>query len=170
MQVQARWRWLLLVIPVACMAFFLADWRYEVARHSTPEKAQHLFAPTVGPFAKVHFGSRVVLFMPSAEDSGTVEAFLLEDTFWGWRVVSAGWDSGGMNSFTRDGSTFIWGTVDQSLRDVLYHRGHTTYHAHIAGRVWYMEVPFTEHVFYYKDWQVVLLDGSKIPWARWTTT
>ena len=52
----------MLTIPLLAVGIFAFDLAFQRAEHFTPEKAQHLVDPTVGPFEMVKSPRGIVLF------------------------------------------------------------------------------------------------------------
>ena len=84
MRRQSKWAWFI-GMPLLIIAAFFADWEYVYSTHSTPQKAQAAFDPSVGAFESVKFAKGVVLITPSAQPN-SFTAWYMRKNFWGWRV------------------------------------------------------------------------------------
>lgn len=166
---QRVYHWFVGIPLMAAMVFF-GYWGYEYATHSTPQKAQATYSPTVGPFKTVKFGKGVVLLTPSPQ-ANSFTAWYMTKNFWGWHVTGTSNAVIGLSpqnynvdfaSFSFDDETFVWGTYCTPIKEILYHHNGKTYVA-TNGLVWYMVLPFKQTVFPHDEWTLIRPDGKVVP-------
>jgi len=162
-------------IIVAVVISFFGYWASVYVPHSTPQKAQHLFDPTVGPFLTVPFAKGYVLFTLDQSGGDQFLAIYVKPTFWGWKIGRVGFSAMNLDSenhlvdFTTmvdDGKTIVWGACISEIKEIEFkHQGRvfTTF----PGRypVWYMILPFEIKVMYHSDllsWRVVMPNNTVV--------
>lgn len=159
-------------LPLIIILVGTAFWGYQFSTHSTPEKAQAKYDPTVGPFEKVKFANGVVLITPSNQSDSVIAWYMTKGLF-GWHVSSSSNASLDLapqvynvdfEPFVEDGQTFVWGTALNPIKEIVYHHKGKIYTSHPGTLdVWYMVLPFPESYFLYSKWTMVLPNGTTAP-------
>lgn len=151
---------------------YLIYWKCEYVVHATPDKAQALVSPSVEPFATVDFAKGKVLLTPSAQGNSFTAWYMTKNT-WGWHVTGISQAVTGLapqnysvdfEAFSFNGETFVWGTTMTPITRIIYHHDGKTFTTQ-PGKypVWYMILPFEQHLFPHSEWTMVLPDGKTEP-------
>lgn len=165
---------LLIGVPVFILAVYFSYWKYEYLTHATPEKAEAIAASAIADpiIESVKYAKGVVLITHSAANDSFTAWYMTKNS-WGWHVGEVGYTAAGYSpqnqnvsfaAFSNGGETFVWGTHETPMKEIVYHHGGKTYTTTVGkSPVWHMILPFTQHVFPYNEWTMIRPDGQTDP-------